>query len=90
MKKFELRYFGKEKEDWVDTWDSSSENGDDTLKNKFPSAVEVTLTVEQNKKEVSAIRVVALRFPNNIESAGAPKQENGQGPSDVDFSGEGN
>lgn len=90
VKKFEMRYFGKEKEDWVESWDSSSENGDDTLKNKFPSAVEVTLTVEQNKKEVSAIRVVALRFPNNIEPAGAPQQQNGQGPSDVDFSGEGN
>jgi len=90
VKKFEMRYFGKEKEDWVESWDSSSENGDDTLKNKFPSAVEVTLTVEQNKKEVSAIRVVALRFPNNIEPAGAPQQQNGQGPTDVDFSGEGN
>lgn len=89
VKKFELRYFGKEKEDWVDTWDSSPDNNDDTLKNKFPSAVEVTLTIEQNKKEVSAIRVVALRFPNNIEPAGAPKQQMGQGPSEVDFSKEG-
>lgn len=67
VKKFELRYFGKEKEDWVDSWDSSSK-GDDLLKNKFPSAVEVTLTVEQNKKEISAIRVIALRFPNNLET----------------------
>ena len=47
--KFELRYFGKEKEDWVDSWDSTTEN-DDSIKNKFPSAVEVTLTIEQNKK----------------------------------------
>lgn len=70
VKKFELRYFGKEKEDWADTWDSTTVS-DDTLKNKFPSAVEVTLTIEQNKKEISAIRVIALRFPNNIEPPAA-------------------
>lgn len=75
VKKFELRYFGKEKEDWVDAWDSTAQS-DDTLKNKFPSAVEVTLTVEHNKKEVSAIRVIALRFPNNIE---APLPPDGTG-----------
>jgi prepilin-type N-terminal cleavage/methylation domain-containing protein len=69
--KFELRYFGKEKEDWVDAWDSTAKS-DDTLKDKFPSAVEVTLTVEQNKKEVSAIRVIALRFPNNLEAPPPP------------------
>jgi prepilin-type N-terminal cleavage/methylation domain-containing protein len=70
VKKFELRYFGKEKEDWVDAWDSTAKS-DDTLKDKFPSAVEVTLTVEQNKKELSAIRVIALRFPNNRETTDA-------------------
>lgn len=92
VKKFELRYFGKEKEDWVDNWDATADGQDENLKNKFPSAVEVTLTVEQNKKEVSAIRVVALRFPNNMEpqnqqqpGQGAPS---GDGPSETDYSGD--
>ena len=89
--KFELRYFGKEKEDWVDNWDSTTES-DDAIKNKFPSAVEVTLTVEQNKKEISAIRVVALRFPNNIDAPSANQQQSapvdGDGPSETDYSGE--
>lgn len=92
VKKFELRYFGKEKEDWVDSWDSTSES-DDTIKGKFPSAVEVTLTVEQNKKEISAIRVVALRFPNNIDATTTNQQQpqaplGGDGPSDVDYGGD--
>ncbi|MES2769747.1 MAG: GspJ family type II secretion system protein [Bdellovibrionota bacterium] len=86
VKKFELRYFGKEKEDWVDNWESTTEN-DDALKNKFPSAVEVTLTVEQNKKEVSAIRVVALRFPNNMDAATSQtKQIDNDAPGEVDYS----
>lgn len=90
VKKFELRYFGKEKEDWVDSWNSTAESGDDTTKNKFPQAVEITLTVEQNKKEISAIRVVALRFPNNIDSNGStttqPSQTGDDGPGEVDYS----
>lgn len=93
VKKFELRYFGKEKEDWVETWDSTPEGGDEVIRNKFPSAVEVTLTVEQNKREISAIRVVALRFPNNPEdqnTQGQPQQTplDGGGPSEVDYSGD--
>ncbi len=74
--KFELRYFGKEKEDWVDSWDSTSE--DAAIKNKFPSAVEVTLTIEQNNREISAISVIPLRFPNNLEDDQQKTQTLGQ------------
>ncbi len=91
VKKFELRYFGKEKEDWVDSWDSTPEGSDEAIRNKFPSAVEVTLTVEQNKKEISAIRVVALRFPNNMEDQKKNDLQSpidGGGPSEVDYSGD--
>lgn len=88
--KFELRYFGKEKEDWVSSWDTTSD--DDTIKNKFPSAVEVTLTVEQNKKEISAIRVVALRFPNNMDAPGTkpPTDSIGDAPPPPNIPGHGN
>lgn len=79
VKRFELRYFGKEKEDWVDHWHSDGKE-DAALKNKFPQAVEVTITLEKNKKETSAIRVIPLRFPNNQEPRGDPQQGTGQKP----------
>ncbi len=66
VKRFELRYFGKQKEDWVEKW-RTDEQGDDLTKNNFPEAVEVTLTIEKDKRELSAIRVIALRFPNNSD-----------------------
>lgn len=66
VKRFELRYFGKQKEDWVEKW-RTDEQGDDLTKNNFPEAVEVTLTIEKERRELSAIRVIPLRFPNNIE-----------------------
>lgn len=66
VKKFELRYFGKQKEDWVSNWKSDGKE-DPELKGIFPQAVEVTLVVEMNRKEMTSIRVVPLRFPNNPE-----------------------
>lgn len=72
IKKFELRYFGKQKEDWVNSWKSDGKE-DESLKGFFPQAVEVTLIIEDNKKELTAIRVIPLRFPNNIEKP-APGQ----------------
>jgi prepilin-type N-terminal cleavage/methylation domain-containing protein len=78
VKRFELRYFGKEKEDWVDHWHSDGKE-EAALKDKFPQAVEVTLTLEKNKREVSAIRVIPLRFPNNKDPQ-QPAQQPGQPP----------
>ena len=71
VKRFDLRYFGKEKEDWVDHWHSDGKE-DLNLKDKFPQAVEVTLTIEQDKREVSAIRVIPLRFSNNKDQQPTP------------------
>ncbi len=80
VKRFSLRYFGKQKEDWVEKW-RTDEQGDDLTKNNFPEAVEVTLTIEKEKRELSAIRVIPLRFPNNIEKK-APSQNPTPNPGD--------
>jgi type II secretory pathway component PulJ len=65
---FQLRYFGPEREDWVETW-KTGENGDAISKENFPYAVEVSLEVhdkaDPKAKKVSATMVAPLRFPNN-------------------------
>ncbi len=87
VQKFELRYFGKGKEDWYKEW-KTNESGDDITKDNFPLAVEVSLSTEwkekgaEKGKTMSAIRVVPLRFPNNKEktdpnAADAPGGVNG-------------
>lgn len=64
---FKLRYFGKGRQDWIDQWDSKS--GDGIARNRFPDAVEISLTIEKGEKEpkkkISMQIVVPLRFPNN-------------------------
>ncbi|NJM10486.1 MAG: hypothetical protein HC883_06480 [Bdellovibrionaceae bacterium] len=68
---FKLRYLGPGKDDeWVDTWITSDKSGDDTTKNKFPYAVEITLAVKDtgsgaNDKVLRMTAVAAVRNPNN-------------------------
>lgn len=84
VSEFKLRYFGKGKQDWGDTW-SSGETGDTITKGNYPGAVEVSLTVENGeesaiskKRKISMQMVMPVRFPNNKEqkastpSAGGP------------------
>lgn len=61
---FQLRYFGEGKDDWVDTW-KTKEGADDTTKDKFPNAVEITLETEESGKKLKMLTVAELRFPNN-------------------------
>jgi len=70
---FKLRYLGPGKDDeWLDTWITSDKGGDDTTKNKFPYAVEITLAVrdttggpENKDKPLRMTAVAAIRNPNN-------------------------
>ena len=68
VKSFELKYLGPGKDDWVQTWHSGV-GSDDTTKDHFPYAVEVTLKIEipvgKKKKEFTSSMVAAIRFPNN-------------------------
>lgn len=67
VSEFSLRYFGFGKQDWVTSWDSL--NGDSSVQNKYPDAVEISLKVEKEtngkKKKVSMQIVAPIRFPNN-------------------------
>ncbi len=74
---FKLRYFGPEREDWVEQW-KTGENGDRISKENFPYAVEVTLAMHDQEdpkaKKVEMVMVAPLRFPNN-----PPKKQNNAG-----------
>ncbi|MEE6249161.1 MAG: type II secretion system protein GspJ [Bdellovibrionota bacterium] len=68
---FKLRYFGEGKEDWQENWYSTN-RGDDSTKDKFPDAVEVSIAFKQNDKLAEAVFVAKVAFPNNPEK----KEEN--------------
>lgn len=71
VNEFKLRYLGPGKNDeWQDTWISNDKGGDDTTKNKFPYAVEITLAVKETgggakDKLLRMTAVAAIRNPNN-------------------------
>lgn len=76
VSEFKLRYIGKGKDDWVGDW-RSDQGGDAVTKNHFPTAVEVSLTVERKdpksgKNKKYSMQIVAqVRFPNNEEAKNA-------------------
>jgi prepilin-type N-terminal cleavage/methylation domain-containing protein len=71
VSEFKLRYIGKGKDDWVGDWRTDA-GGDTVTKNHFPSAVEVSLTVEKKEggksKKYSMQIVAQVRFANNEET----------------------
>lgn len=68
VEEFKLRYLGPEREDYVDTW-KTGKDGDDISKDKFPYAVEITLTTHDKsnpKDHAETVTVLApLHFMNN-------------------------
>jgi len=94
---FNLRYLGKKKQDWVNSW-KTDKSGDAATQNNFPYAVEISVTVQktttddQKGKKYSMQLVVPLHFPNNADeqktsddNSAAPIDQNpngvNQGPS---------
>ena len=71
VSEFKMRYLGPGKqEEWVDAWISNDKGGDDSTKNKFPYAVEITLAVldrsgTEKDKVLRMSAVAAIRNPNN-------------------------
>jgi prepilin-type N-terminal cleavage/methylation domain-containing protein len=66
---FKLKYIGVGKQDWVDDWKTNSSQ-DVNVRNKFPSAVEISITAEKKVdgkkgKTYSMQTVVPIHFPNN-------------------------
>lgn len=82
VEEFKLRYLGPGKDDeWVDTW-MTNERGDDTTKNKFPYAVEITIAVKDNAAKDKTFRlttVAAIRNPNNPADPNDPNNPNKDG-----------
>ncbi len=67
---FTLRYFGEGKQDWVSSW--ASVGGDGATTGRYPSMVEVNVTVEKtisenanSKRKLSYQLVVPIRWSNN-------------------------
>ena len=74
---FQLKYIGKGKQDWVNSW-KTDKGGDAATKNNFPTAVQISLTVEKGKdstkkKKYSMQTTVGIHFPNNKEESGDSK-----------------
>lgn len=68
VKDIQFRYLGPgHTEEWVESW--KTEGAEEVMKNKFPYAVEITLTIFDKQfsppKEVAMTIVSALKFPNN-------------------------
>jgi prepilin-type N-terminal cleavage/methylation domain len=67
---FKLRYIGKGKQDWVNEW-KTDESGDGATKGRFPTGVEISLTMTKDKgstkKKYSMQLIVPVHFPNNPE-----------------------
>lgn len=67
---FKLRYLGPGKDgEWIDTW-ITGERADDSTRNKFPYAVEITLAIKDpgsqaKDKVLRMTTVAAIRNPNN-------------------------
>ena len=83
VKEFKMRYIGEGKKDWQKDWKSI--NGlDDTTKNMFPDAVEVTLSIERElagkPREYSLQYTIPLHYPNNTPKPGATNLTPGLAP----------
>jgi hypothetical protein len=63
MKAIKFRYLGGEDIDWVESWKSDSPDAQNH--NLFPDAVEVTLSVDHDGREITMSTVAAVHMPNN-------------------------
>lgn len=83
VSEFKLKYLGQGKQDWVEDWKTNSSQ-DLNVKNKFPWAVEISLTTEKKvdgkkSRKYSLQVVVPIHFPNNKEEKPAGAAENALG-----------
>ena len=82
---FKFRYIGKGKQDWNENWRSDAQ-GDGVTKGKFPTAVEMSLTMTKKEgtreKKYSVQVITPIHFPNNPEDKpnAQTNQQNSQNP----------
>lgn len=83
VSEFKLRYIGDGKQDWVRSWDSTRNSSDPGTRDRFPDAVEVSLSIEREfegkPKSYSMQFVVPIHFVNNSERSGNPLIANPSG-----------
>lgn len=77
VEEFKLRYLGPKHDDFVTSW-KTGKNGDDSTRENFPYAVEITLTIhdKNNPKDRPATQTVLA--PINFENNPKPKSEKTQ------------
>lgn len=80
VEEFKLRYLGPGHEDYLDQW-KTGQNGDDTTRENFPYAVEISLRIhdkrDKREKPFGATVLAPIRFPNNPPKKD-PNAENNQ------------
>ena len=80
IEEFKLRYLGPEHQDYVDTW-RTGKNGDDVTRDKFPYAVEITLTIhnKNDPKDKPATQTILapIAFENNPKKKADPSPSPG-------------
>jgi len=80
---FKLRYLGPEHQDFVDTW-RTGKDGNEVTRDKFPYAVEITLTIQDKNdpKDRPATQTILapIRFENNPKKEPSPTPGQGQPP----------
>ncbi|MCC6278595.1 MAG: GspJ family type II secretion system protein [Oligoflexia bacterium] len=65
IKEFKLRYYGgKDEREWQPSWKSVDTSDSRTLY-MFPDAVEISITITKEKREISLSTVAAIHMPNN-------------------------
>jgi len=83
VEEFKLRYIGPGRDEYVETWKTGS-RGDSITKDKFPYAVEITLTLkDKNKPKENAITgtvLAPLMFPNNPSASPSASPSPGSAP----------
>ena len=91
VSEFKLRYIGESKEDWVNSWNSTSSSSDGGTMYKFPDSVEVTLSIEREiekkQKTYSMLFVIPIHFPNNAEKSASSGASGSSGGSSGSSSG---
>lgn len=81
IKELKFRYFGAGRDEWVNVW-QTDQGGDALSQNKFPEAVEISITSVRDNKELTLSTVARLRFPNNSTPA-EDAANNGGNPSNT-------
>jgi prepilin-type N-terminal cleavage/methylation domain-containing protein len=79
IKEFQLRYRSAEDKDWISAWNSTI--SDERTGNKFPDAVEITLTVARGTRELKLVTMASIHMTNNdpFGFRAKEKQKNQQG-----------